>query len=320
MLTILHSMISVIIPIYNRSKVLTRCLQSFENQSFRPLELVLVDNASSDDSYQICLDFQKKYHSEHLQIKVLQESKPGACAARNAGLKAASGDYISFFDSDDEVYPDMYAYLDTYIQSYPRAALIAFRAHLECQGKMRLHPKRKGVDLAQHLVDPLVVTHSFILRRDALDALPLWNESLARWQDFEYGSRLLYLLSSQEIVWIDKALYRIHAGEDSISGFSYSKDADALAASLQAIEDFLQANQPDGKEWRAALAYKKIHLASLLFHEAQLSEKELAQWEDYAHQARQQAAKKYRPLLALHEAYSKRGGRGFWRIFSLFLS
>lgn len=312
-------MISVVVPIHNRSKVLKRCLQSFEKQPFRPLELILVDNASTDDSYQICLDFQEKYQSEYLQIKVLQERKAGACAARNTGMQAASGDYISFFDSDDEVYPEMYAQLDAAIKAYPKAAMIAFRSHLECAGKKRLHPKRTGSDLIQHLVDPLLVTHSFLLRRDALEQWPLWNESLARWQDFEYACRLLAQIPSQDIVWINKPLYLIHAGEDSISGFSYSKDAEALEKSLLSIEDYLDKNRLNEAPLRAALAFKKISLACLLLREKQLAQAQLDYWKNYARKARREVAKKYRPLLALHEAYSKRGGRAFWRIFALFV-
>ena len=312
-------MISVVVPIYNRSKVLKRCLQSFEKQPFRPLELILVDNASTDDSYQICLDFQEKYQSEYLQVKVLQERKAGACAARNTGMQAASGDYISFFDSDDEVYPEMYAQLDAAIKVYPKAAMIAFRSHLECAGKKRLHPKRTGSDLTQHLVDPLLVTHSFLLRREALEQLPLWNEELARWQDFEYACRLLAQIPSQDIVWINKPLYLIHAGEDSISGFSYSKDAEALEKSLLSIEDYLDKNRLNEASLRAALAFKKISLACLLLREKQLAQVQLDYWKNYARKARQKVAKKYRPLLALHEAYSKRGGRAFWRIFALFV-
>ncbi len=318
-------MISVIIPIYNRSEVLARCLGSFERQAFRPLELVLVDNNSSDDSYQICLDFQKKYQSPYFQIQVLQEKKPGACAARNKGMRAAKGDYIAFFDSDDEVYPQIYSTLDAYIQDYPRAALFLFRADLEQNGKTRLQPKRLGIDLVQHLIDPLMVTHSFLLRRSAFASLPKWEEPLGRWQDLDYTTRLLWQVSreSLQVVAIDKALYRIHAGSDSISGDNYSKDAIALEQALRHIEAFLeQRPNSDDQDFlllRAALSYKKIALASSILHEHTRPESQLAYWREYAQHARQQAPERYRPLLALEEAYSTRGGRGFWRLFSLFV-
>ncbi|MBQ7945791.1 MAG: glycosyltransferase family 2 protein [Bacteroidales bacterium] len=312
-------MISVVIPVFNRANTLMRCLQSFEQQAFRPLELILVDNNSQDNSYQLCLDFQAKYQSDNFQIKVLRETKTGACAARNAGLRAAGGDYLYFFDSDDEVYPEMFPYLDALIKAYPQKAMILMRSHLETAGKKRLHPKRCAVDAAQHLVDPLVVTHSFLLRRKSLENIPIWNEELSRWQDFDYAFKLLWLLRNEDILFADKALYLIHASEDSISGFSYSKDAEALENALASIERFIEENDADNERLRAALAFRKVSLAALLLAENTLAAQDLETWEAYAHQSIRAASKKYRPLLRLHLAYSKRGGRGFWRIFSLFI-
>ncbi|MBQ2447106.1 MAG: hypothetical protein II277_01715 [Bacteroidales bacterium] len=92
-----------------------------------------------------------------------------------------------------------------------------------------------------------------------------------------------------------------------------------ISKSLLSIEDYLDKNRLNEAPLRAALAFKKISLACLLLREKQLAQAQLDYWKNYARKARREVAKKYRPLLALHEAYSKRGGRAFWRIFALFV-
>lgn len=105
--------ISVIIPVYNASATLKRCLDSLASQSFRNLEIIFVDDCSSDDSLPMLNAFASKaassslFHStenpdEHIEVKVIQQAVNGGVAnARNAGLDAATGDYVYFLDADD---------------------------------------------------------------------------------------------------------------------------------------------------------------------------------------------------------------------------
>lgn len=93
--------ISIIIPIYNTAKYLPRCLDSVIAQTHQNLEIILVDDGSTDDSGQIADQYAKK----HPSIQVIRQSNQGQSAARNAGLAIATGDYISFIDADDEIQP-----------------------------------------------------------------------------------------------------------------------------------------------------------------------------------------------------------------------
>ncbi|WP_455654514.1 glycosyltransferase family 2 protein [Phascolarctobacterium sp.] len=99
--------ISVIVPVYNVEKYLPKCLDSLSNQTFQSLEIVLVDDGSTDNSGQIC----DEYAAKDARIKVLHKTNGGVSSARNAGLDAATGNYIAFADSDDYVEPDMYEIL-----------------------------------------------------------------------------------------------------------------------------------------------------------------------------------------------------------------
>lgn len=99
------SKISIIVPIYNREKYLAKCLDSIINQTHKNLEIILVNDGSSDNSINIC----KKYAKNDLRIIIINKSKnEGVSAARNKGLEIATGDYIGFVDSDDSILPNMY--------------------------------------------------------------------------------------------------------------------------------------------------------------------------------------------------------------------
>ena len=93
--------VSIIIPVYNSAKYLAACIDSALNQSWGFKEIILVDDGSTDGSYKI-LD---KY-SNVRGLKVIRQKNKGASAARNAGLKEATGDYIQFLDADDLLSPD----------------------------------------------------------------------------------------------------------------------------------------------------------------------------------------------------------------------
>ena len=90
-------MISVIIPVYNVEKYISQCLDSVCNQTYSDLEIILVDDGSTDASGEIC----DIYACHDKRIHVIHQENSGAAAAKNAGLRVASGEYLSFVDSDD---------------------------------------------------------------------------------------------------------------------------------------------------------------------------------------------------------------------------
>lgn len=95
--------ISVIIPVYKTEKYLDKCVKSIVNQTYKNLEIILVDDESPDNCPKMCDDWAKK----DSRIKVLHIKNMGVANARNTGLKVATGNYLSFVDSDDYAEPDM---------------------------------------------------------------------------------------------------------------------------------------------------------------------------------------------------------------------
>lgn len=108
----MNDKISVIVPIYNTDKYLSRCIKSIVNQTYRNLEIILVDDGSSDKSLQICEQCAQK----DARIKIVYQQNQGVSAARNNGLSHATGEYVCFVDADDFVDKDYCSNLMNLIQ------------------------------------------------------------------------------------------------------------------------------------------------------------------------------------------------------------
>lgn len=98
-------LISVLVPVYNIEKYLNACLDSIINQKYENIEIIIVDDGSTDNSSAIC----DSYVQKDRRIKVFQSDNTGIASARNLLLEKATGEYIAFVDSDDVILPDMYS-------------------------------------------------------------------------------------------------------------------------------------------------------------------------------------------------------------------
>ncbi|WP_372519738.1 glycosyltransferase family 2 protein [Candidatus Ruminimicrobiellum ovillum] len=107
--------ISIIIPIYNADKYLRQCLDSVVNQTFKDIEIICIDDGSSDNSLQILKEYRQK--DERIILVDLKQNK-GISNARNEGIKFARGNYITFVDSDDYIEPDYIEYLYSILKTF----------------------------------------------------------------------------------------------------------------------------------------------------------------------------------------------------------
>lgn len=98
-----NPLISVIIPVYNSEKYLAECIDSILSQTYKNIEIILVNDGSKDNSLNICKQYQTKYHN----IITIDKKNGGASSARNVGIDNANGDFIMFVDSDDYIAPNM---------------------------------------------------------------------------------------------------------------------------------------------------------------------------------------------------------------------
>lgn len=107
-------MISIIVPIYKVEKYIKKCVDSIIFQSYKDIEIILVDDGSPDNCPMICDEYAKKDN----RIKVIHKENGGLISARKAGLKVSTGEYVCFVDGDDWIEPDMYEHIADAIEKY----------------------------------------------------------------------------------------------------------------------------------------------------------------------------------------------------------
>lgn len=107
-------MISIIIPIYNVEKYLEKCIRSILTQTYTNFEVILVNDGSTDASLSVCREWEKRDN----RIHVISKKNGGVSSARNAGLFAVKGEYVTFVDPDDWIEPDMYKEMMKAIEKY----------------------------------------------------------------------------------------------------------------------------------------------------------------------------------------------------------
>ena len=107
-------MISVIVPVYNSGPYLPNCLNSILAQTYQDLEIICVNDGSTDNSQQVLIEAAQ----QDTRIKIISQENSGVSVARNAGINIAKGEFITFVDSDDELEPDMYEVLLKLAEKY----------------------------------------------------------------------------------------------------------------------------------------------------------------------------------------------------------
>lgn len=109
-----NAKVSVVVPVWNAHDYIRKCVESILNQTYENLEILLVDDGSTDDSLEICRSYEKKDN----RVKVLHKENGGQGSARNYALDHCTGDYIGFVDNDDWIFPTMYEKMIGLIQKY----------------------------------------------------------------------------------------------------------------------------------------------------------------------------------------------------------
>lgn len=216
-----NPLISIVVPVYNVEKYLRQCLNSILNQTYKNLEIILVDDGSPDNSGNIC----DEYARNDKRIRVVHKTNEGVGAARNTGIDMSSGNLISFIDPDDYIENDFYEYLYFVMNStHSDIAYCSYRKVSE-DGSFMTQPK--GVDDGH--VEVFSCKEATInLLRDRKDfKVYIWNglfkKELIPYFNVDYIIRqdqpftLEVLLSAQTIArgYSIKYNYRIHGGAKS---------------------------------------------------------------------------------------------------------
>ena len=140
-------MLSIIIPIYNREKTLDVCICSVLNTHYKDLEIILVDDGSTDSSLEICRKYQKKDN----RISVLTKENGGVSSARNMGMDYACGDWITFVDSDDAVMPEHFSIVEVAEKFGADMTMCRFTQGYYDKGNISLCQKKKQLTYSEYI-------------------------------------------------------------------------------------------------------------------------------------------------------------------------
>lgn len=250
-------LVSVIIPTYNRAHLISRSIQSVLNQTFKDIELIVVDDGSKDNTDEIiqAIDDPRVIYLKH-------QTNRGVSAARNTGIKAARGEFIAFQDSDDEWLPNK---LEKQLAKFKEdkigdLGLVVCEKFAIIRDTKR-YKSRKGMalnytKLISHFLGYGIATHCFLLRRELVASELYFDESLRAWEEWDLLFRISRICSI-DIVHEPLVKQYIH-GEDHVD--IPSNRIPAKKALLRKYATELESN-PRGfsyAQWQIALDYFRI--------------------------------------------------------------
>lgn len=242
--------ISVIIPVYNVKPYLARCLDSVRAQTFSDLEIILVDDGSTDGSADVC----DQYAALDTRVRALHQENQGASAARNAGIDAATGACIAFIDSDDEILPQMMETL--YVGLVENRADVAMCNLTEVctDGTERVHLPQMETGVVQYGTFDLESLKKTmfgtifsagvcggLFRRSIIDELQLRFISMKKVLAEDQLFHLCYYTHVRTAYYCAQPMYRYDRRDDSLTGPEPKPDAMACwLRFVQTLEDFVR--------------------------------------------------------------------------------
>ncbi|MDE6290060.1 MAG: glycosyltransferase family 2 protein [Muribaculaceae bacterium] len=304
---------TVVVPVYNRAHLITRCLDSIYAQSYRPLRVVVVDNASTDSTASAVEKWSASHVSEGFTLCLLTENRQGAAYARQRGLDSVDTEKVMFFDSDDAMRPHCVAAVMQEWRHCPQAEIVAWPVTIHHAGGPVETHSIKGNLLERHMVHAVLRTQGHAVKTDLLRACGGWKGEYPVWDDFETGVRLL--LGNPKVLPVVGSLADVYPQEESITGTDFSSKAGKWENTLDGIESLLRASgRRDTGRLVGIVNYRRAILAA-----------------DYAKEGRHDLAgplycralsestRRQRPLIRFAYHWTRLGMRGAFSIIGKFL-
>ncbi len=231
-------LISVILTVYNAQPFLDRCIQSILNQSYKEIELIIIDDGSTDNSYSICTT----YRLQDSRVKLFHQANMGVSCARNRGIKEAKGEYLAFVDSDDYLHPRMYeCLLYNLIHYQADISLCNYRRFTDSVKKTvsRKAPSKKHATKTYTLSPYTASVYLYGKRHEEI--VVVWNKlyKASLFEAIVFPSRKVYedehiihklLASSKRLVYSSASLYYYNQNLNSITHRVSHQRLDRLAA------------------------------------------------------------------------------------------
>ena len=227
--------VTVIVPVYNAEKTINRCLDSLTGQTLKEIEIITINDKSTDSSLDILKDYQKKYKNI---IIIDNKENLGPAGSRNKGLEKASGEYIGFVDSDDFVDKDMYKVMSSYMND--KVDLVTCSRYRD-NGK-----KIKEIINTQKTTNPLDLslisnyTADKLFKKDIIDKYNIRFPEKYRYAEDLYFLTI-YRCYADKMKIIEDPFYHICYNENSITN-SYNSNILMIIDVLKDLKAFLEKN------------------------------------------------------------------------------
>ena len=238
--------VSILIPAYNAAAYLPQCLDSILKQTYRDLQVVIVDDGSKDNTLEVCRECAEK----DARIEVYNQENQGVAATRNHLLDKVKGDYVLFVDADDWIELDMVEYLVNLAQSHSADFVMCDRVINDTKPS-REESKVFELKQEQAIVDFL--QHDYFVGA-------LWNKLFKRDvtkeirfnKEIWYGEDALFtwgvLQNTRKVVVSSKQLYHYRMNEDSISHQSFGEKKLTSRKAWAIIQNEVESNYPQHKD------------------------------------------------------------------------
>lgn len=234
-------LVSVIIPLYNSSKYIKKAIISVLTQTYRNIEVIVVDDGSSDAGPAIVKEIIK----DGKRVRLFEQENRGACAARNLGFSSSKGDFIQFLDADDLLSPnkieDQLKVLTKSPGCIANGSWGRFNYKISEPIKWMPHPKiQKDLEPLDWLLkNHMSTNHAWLTPRELIEKAGLWREDLVINQDGEFFSRVI--LQSKKVLYTPEAkvYYRSNISGSISSGIQKPKAIASRFKTIQLLEELI---------------------------------------------------------------------------------
>lgn len=262
----LEGKISVIVPIYNSENDLDQCIESIVNQTYKNLEIILVNDGSKDNSVNIC----KKWESKDSRIILIDKQNEGVAKARNDGLKKATGDYIGFVDHDDFIEPEMYETMLKDMQEHNADIVMCSSTGINEDGaSTKAYPNYKSFEIEKNDLIKRMLQYekifcssvwSKLYKREVIGNLKFDTEIILG--DDYYFNGIAYT-NIKKLYYDEKSLYNYRIREGSISRRKVDKHFFDKYLVIEKLSDYYDKNdiqkREDFDEMRFGISYEILY-------------------------------------------------------------
>lgn len=240
--------VSVIVPIYNIAPYLGRCVDAVLCQTLRDIEIILVDDGSTDNSASLCDDYAKADD----RVTVIHQKNTGLSGARNAGLGIMTGEYVSFIDGDDAVLPDMLkSMLDEALRSNADAVMCNIEMITEDGSLLLYAPQNERIDLS-HFDFSLYFTDYISKKRLGYNVCcMLYRASIIRSCGLRFSDKmsfaedipfnLCFLAAAKTIKTLDKPFYLYYRRPGSLTAVPRADYFEKYTLMMKIFRDFIES-------------------------------------------------------------------------------